>query len=311
MESGHMRILITGGAGFIGSHLADALLARGDKVTVLDNLSTGSRSNIPDSPDLRLVKGDVRNPGDVRLAIRGADAVIHAAAVVSVPLSVQDPKTTWDVNVGGTVNLLEAAESAGLDAFVYISSCAVYGDSPRAPIPESKAPDPISPYARSKLEGERACLDFWRKTGLPVVILRYFNVYGPRQQPGEYAGVMVKFTERIRSGKPPVIYGDGEQTRDFIHVSDVVRATVSALERRPAGEVINVGSGRAVTINELCGIFLEIAGRNDLKPVYAPPRPMEVRHSWADITKASKLLGFRPEIDIREGVRRLLAGAVI
>lgn len=306
-----MRVLITGGAGFIGSHLVDALIARGDEVTVLDNFSTGSRSNLQSSPGLRLIEGDVRNPSDVRLAVRGADAVIHAAAVVSVPLSIRDPKTTWNVNVGGTVNLLEAASSAELNMFVYISSCAVYGDSPNAPIPETKTPDPISPYAKSKLEGETACLDFWRRTGLPVLILRYFNVYGPRQPPGEYAGVMVKFTERIRSGKPPIIYGDGEQTRDFIHVSDAVRATVSALERGPAGEVINIGSGRAITINELCRIFLEISGRNDLKPVYAPPRPMDIRHSWADITKASRLLGFRPEVDIREGVRGLLAGAAV
>jgi len=302
-----MKVLVTGGAGFIGSHLVDGLLARGDEVVVLDNFLTGKLSNLQAAlrrGGLRIVRGDVRNRADVREAIGGADAVIHAAAIVSVPFSVENPEETWEVNVRGTRNVLEEAGAAGVEKFIFVSSCAVYGNAPNEPIPESRPPSPISPYARTKLEGEKACLEFGRS--VPVVVLRYFNVYGPRQPPGEYAGVMVKFAERIRMGEPPVVYGDGEQTRDFIFVSDVVRATLLALEKAPAGEVINVGSGKPTTINELCRIFLRIFGREDLRPVYSPPRPMEIRYSWADISKAKKLLGFIPEVNVEDGVRRLL-----
>lgn len=303
-----MKVLVTGGAGFIGSHLVDGLLARGYRVVVLDDFSSGKISNLPTNvgeDKLQVIRGDVRSRQDVRRAMEGVSGVIHAAAIVSVPFSLENPKVTWDVNVGGTQNVLEEAAAAGVEKFIFISSCAVYGESPNLPIPESRLPSPLSPYARTKLEGEKLCLDF-SKNSLPVVILRYFNVYGPRQPPGEYAGVMVKFAERIKSGEPPVIYGDGEQTRDFIFVLDAVRATLMAFERMPSGEIINVGSGKATTINELCRIFLKLSGKENLKPIHAPPRPGDIRHSWADISKASKLLGFKPEIDIEEGVRRFL-----
>lgn len=303
--------MVTGGAGFIGSHLVEGLLARGYEAVVLDDFSSGKISNLPaniNEGKLKIIRGDVRNRQNVKIAMDGVSGVIHAAAIVSVPFSVENPEVTWDVNVVGTRNVLEEAVAAGVEKFVFISSCAVYGESPNLPIPESKPPSPLSPYARTKLEGEKLCMDF-SKNGLPVVILRYFNVYGPRQPLNEYAGVMVKFAERIKAGEPPVIYGDGEQTRDFIFVSDVVRATLAALDRMPSGEVINIGSGKATTINELCRIFLKLSGRKNLRPVYAPPRPMDIRHSWADISKASKLLGFKSEIDIERGVRRFLLEA--
>ncbi|MEM3184791.1 MAG: NAD-dependent epimerase/dehydratase family protein [Candidatus Hadarchaeales archaeon] len=303
-----MKVLVTGGAGFIGSHLVEGLLSRGYEVVVLDDFSSGKISNLPvniGEDKLRIIRGDVRNRLDVRRAMGGVFGVIHTAAIVSVPFSVENPEVSWDVNVEGTRNVLEEAAVEGVEKFVFISSCAVYGESPNLSIPESKPPSPLSPYAKTKLEGERLCINF-SKGGLPVVILRYFNVYGPRQPPGEYAGVMVKFAEKIKAGEPPVIYGDGKQTRDFIFVSDVVRATLMAFDKMPKGEIINIGSGKAITINELCRIFLKLSGKENLKPIHAPPRPMDIRHSWADISKASELLGFKPEIEIEDGVRRFL-----
>lgn len=299
-----MKVLVTGGAGFIGSNVVDLLMREGHEVTALDNLSSGKTENLIghlDNPRFRLVRGDVRDRRMVSECVRGVDWVVHEAAVVSVQESIGRPEVTIDVNVSGTRVLLEACLEAGVGRFVLASSCAVYGIQEKLPISEDASPNPLSPYAESKLEAERICLEFNRR-GLSAVCLRYFNVYGPRQSGGDYAGVMVKFAERLRSGLPPQIYGDGEQTRDFVHVLDVARATLAALESEGAGgEVINVGTGRETSINELCGVFLEVSG-SDLKPVYLSPLPGEVRRSCADTRKARRILGFEPHVELRQGV---------
>ena len=307
-----MRVLVTGGAGFIGSHVVDVLLGRGDEARVLDDLSSGSLENLrahTSNPAFRFIRGDIRDIETVKLALEGVDALVHEAALISVPFSFENPNLVDDVNVRGTFALLKACSSMGVKRFVQASSCAVYGKQTKLPIGEGAEPKPLSPYARSKLEAERRCLAFHEREGLETVCLRYFNVYGPRQVGGEYGGVMVKFAERLRSNLPPIIYGDGKQTRDFIHVDDVVSATLLALERGGvAGEVINVGSGEAVSINELCEIFLKLSGKTHLTPTYEPPRVGEIGHSQADLWKAKKLLGFEPRVPLEEGVKRQLEG---
>lgn len=298
-------MLVTGGAGFIGSHLVDALLARGDEVVVLDDLSSGCLDNLKGcagNPAFRFIRGDIRDEKVVGLALEDVDAVIHEAALISVLLSIENPELVHSVNVGGTARLLEASSAKGVERFVYASSCAVYGEQAKLPISEDAQPNPLSPYAKSKLEAERSCL----ASELETVCLRYFNVYGPRQTLGEYAGVMVRFAEHLRANQPPIIYGDGEQTRDFVHASDVVEATLLALERDVAGEVINVGSGKATSISQLCKIFLKTTGKTDLEPVYGPPRVGDIKRSQADIRKAGGLLGFKPKVSLEQGVRELL-----
>jgi UDP-glucose 4-epimerase len=304
-----MRVLVTGGAGFIGSHLVDALMARGDSVTVLDDFSEGRRENLRPhlgDPGFRLIEGDIRDEASVEKAMSGVVAVIHQAAMKSVPLSMKKPELAHDINVRGTLTLLEKSLDAGVEKFVFASTCAIYGDAEEMPIREDTPPNPLSPYAESKLMAERSCLKFYDREKLPAVSLRYFNAYGPRQLGGAYAGVMSKFIERLRNNRAPVIYGDGEQTRDFIHVKDLVEATLLALDRSGVeGEAINIGTMRRVTINELCRIFIEISGKRDLKPIYEPARPGDIRHSQADISKARKLLKFRPKISIERGVEML------
>ncbi len=304
-----MKVLVTGGAGFIGSHLVDGLLARGHSVTVLDKLSSGTMDNLKThtgKPAFRFIQGDIRDAEAVKRALAGVDAVIHEAAMISVPLSIKNPEFARSVNVDGTLTLLKASLGHGVKRFVYSSSCAVYGEQAGPPISEDAPPQPLSPYASSKLAAEKNCLTFHEKEGLETVCLRYFNVYGPRQTAGEYAGVMMKFLERLRSDQPPIIYGDGEQTRDFIFVGDVAEATLLALERKGvAGEVINIGTGEATSINELCEIFLAAAGNTGLNPINKSPRAGDIRHSQADIKKAEKLLGFKPRVSLKEGVKRL------
>jgi len=305
-----MKVLVTGGAGFIGSHVVDKLMLNGHDVVVLDNLSSGNMKNIEhhlDEPRFRFVKGDIRQARTVKKAFEGIDAVVHEASIVSVPLSIENPVLTNDVNVKGTLNLLEAGLKAEIKRFVYVSSCAVYGDSSKLPINEDAPVRPLSPYASSKLAAEEHCITFYENHGIETVRLRYFNVYGPRQAASEYAGVMVKFLERIKRDQPPVIFGDGEQTRDFVYVSDVVEATLLALNREGvAGNVFNIGTGEVVTINKLCKIFLELTGKERLKPIYMDARSGEVRHSQADIKKAMKLLGFGPKVSLKKGVREFI-----
>ena len=305
-----MKVLVTGGAGFIGSHLVDKLMLDGHEVVVLDDLSSGSLKNIEhhlDEPGFRFVKGDIRYARTVEKALEGVDAVIHEAAIASVPLSIKDPALTDEVNIFGTLNLLEVSLRAKVKRFVYASSCAVYGAASELPIKEDAPLRPLSPYASSKLAAEERCKAFHENYGLETIRLRYFNVYGLRQAAGEYAGVMLKFLERIRRDQPPVIFGDGEQTRDFVYIGDVVEATLLALDREgAAGEVFNIGTGEATTIKKLCEIFLKLTGKTHLKPIYMDVKPGDIRHSQADITKAMKLLGYRPKVSLEWGVRGFL-----
>jgi len=304
-----MRVLVTGGAGFIGSHLVDALMPRGYTVTVLDDLSEGSLANLKphlEDPKFSFIKGDIRDKGIVKEAVAGTDAVIHEAAMKSIPLSIKMPELAHEVNVHGTINLLREGRDAGIKKFVLASSCAVYGDAAEMPISERALTQPLSPYAKSKLDAEESCREFYLRDGLQTVALRYFNVYGPRQSGGEYAGVMLKFMENLQNGKAPVIYGDGEQTRDLIHVSDVAEATILALERDGiGGEVINVGTMRRVSMNELCNVFINLSGKTYLKPLYEPARQGDIKHSQADIYKAERLLRFWPKVTIERGVEML------
>jgi len=303
-----MRVLVTGGAGFIGSHLVDVLLIKGHSVTVLDDFSNGTKENLThlQKKNLKVIKGDIRNASALKKALQDVDAVAHLAAMISVPLSIEKPALAHEVNVGGTLSLLKASLEKGVERFVCASSCAIYGDARKLPIGEKTTPKPLSPYAQSKLDAENSCRAFYEANGFPAVSLRYFNVYGPRQSGGEYAGVMLKFLERLRSGQPPVIYGDGSQTRDFVYVEDVAEATRLALERSNVeGEAINVGTMKRTSIKKLCEMFVKLSGRADSKPKHETARPGDIKHSQADISKAKKILGFRPKVSIEKGVKSL------
>ncbi|MGA2682447.1 MAG: SDR family NAD(P)-dependent oxidoreductase [Candidatus Bathyarchaeia archaeon] len=303
------RVLVTGGAGFIGSHMVDRLVKDGCDVRVIDNLSTGSLDNIQgllSAGKVDFVKGDIRDVSDVEKSVAGVDAVIHFAAVTSVPFSVANPELTFDVNLAGTLNLIQASVQAKVGRFVFVSSCAVFGDPESLPVREEYQPDPISPYAESKLLAERYCLGFQDRQLLQGVVLRFFNVYGPRQGMNDYSGVITRFIERIRKKEPLVVYGDGSQTRDFVNVYDVVDAVLASVKSRDAeGEVFNVGSGQPTSINDLAKTLLELAGV-DLMIRYEKSRTGDIKNSYADISKAKKLLGFEPKVSLRDGLRVLL-----
>jgi len=257
-----------------------------------------------------MVKGDVRNRVDVKKAVEDVDYIFHLAAIVSVELSIKNPVLVEEVNVGGTLNLLEESLNLDLKKFVYVSSCAVYGNPKYLPIDEEHPTKPLSPYGVSKLTAEHYCKVFYRIYGLKTVCLRLFNVYGPRQSSGPYSGVISKFVGCLKRRKPPVIFGDGEQTRDFIYIDDVIDATLSASEsKKCAGKIINVGSGRETSINELAKILVEIFGYKEVKPKYADAKPGDIRRSCADLTKAKKLLDFKPKISLEEGLRKVVAEA--
>ena len=301
-----MRVLVTGGAGFIGSHLVRRLVERGYSVRVLDNFSTGSIENIRDVlGSVELVRGDVRDIETVRRAVEGVDAVVHLAALISVPESVEKPDLYFDVNVKGTYNISKAFRG---NVLVFASSSSVYGEPQHLPVGEGHPLNPKSPYAASKIAGEAFTLSFSHINGYRPVVLRIFNAYGPGQSRA-YAGVVSEFVSRVSAGEPPVIYGDGEQTRDFIHVSDVVEVVISAVEREEARGVYNIGSGREVKIRELARIILEASGRGDLTPIHVPPREGDVRRSRADISLAARDLGWKPKIRLEDGVRELVEHA--
>jgi len=304
------KILVTGGAGFIGSHLVDRLMKEGYEVVILDNFFSGDIENIKnhlESEMLYLVKGDVRSSDNVKEAVRNVDAVFHLAAIVSVPLSIENPLLVNDVNVTGTLNLLEASLKADVKRFIYASSCAVYGEVDRLPIDERCPTNPLSPYAVSKLAAECYCKIFCDNYGLDTLCLRYFNVYGLRQTGDSYSGVITQFIDRLKQRKPPIIYGDGQQTRDFVHVKDIVEANMLALNcQLGAGEMINVGTAKSTTINELANFLIEFFGQAHLRPVYRAPREGDIRNSYADIGKAEKMLGYRPKITVKKGIRMLL-----
>ncbi len=300
------RYLVTGGAGFIGSHLVDALLERSEQVRVLDNLSTGRRANIEHVLDrIEFIEGDLRDRDIVQQAMQGVDYVLHQAALPSVQRSVVDPLTTNEVNVTGTLHLLIAARDAKVKRMVFASSSSVYGDTPTLPKHEAMPTQPRSPYAVSKLAGERYCLSFYDVYGLPTVALRYFNVFGPRQDPtSQYSGVMPKFITALIRGEAPTIYGDGTQSRDFTYVANVVRANLLACECDNAvGKVMNVACGARYTLLDLYAALAKIMG-TEIEPVFAAPRPGDVKHSLAAIDVARQALGYEPTVGWEEGLRR-------
>jgi nucleoside-diphosphate-sugar epimerase len=298
-------VLVTGGAGFIGSHLVEALLAHGARVRVLDDLSTGRRENLPQGK-VELIQGDIRDLEMCRAACAGMEHVFHQAALGSVPRSLADPAATIAVNVWGTANVLAAARDAGVRRVVYASSSSVYGDAGSVVKKEGEEGRPISPYAVSKAMGEEMAEVFARCYGLELIGLRYFNVYGPRQAPdGPYAAVVPRFFRACLAGEPPVIYGDGEQSRDFTFVDDAVQANLLAAgaPAEACGRAYNVARGERTTISELAARVREAAG-SGLPPRHEPPRPGDVRHSQADPSAAVARLGFRAEVALREGLER-------
>jgi UDP-glucose 4-epimerase len=301
-----MKALVTGGGGFIGSNIVRALLARGDDVRVLDNFSTGSRANLAGlEHDVQLVEGDLRSYERVHAAVRGAEVVFHQGALPSVPRSVQDPLTTTAVNVEGTLNVLLAARDEGVRRIVNASSSSVYGNTGTLPRVETQAPDPISPYAVAKLAAERFCTSFSRVYGMEIVSLRYFNVFGPRQDPtSQYAAVVPRFIRAIATGEPVTIYGDGEQSRDFTFVDNVVGANLLAADASGVGgEILNVATGGSVTVNALADDIGAMLG-SAVEKRYEPAREADVRASWADIGEAHRLLDYEPSVDFASGLQR-------
>ena len=301
--------LVTGGAGFIGSHIASALAKDGARVRVLDDLSTGHRENIDAiGGDVDFIQGSVADEDLLNKVLEDVELVFHEAAIPSVPRSVEAPRQTHIASVDGTFSLLVAARDRGVRRVVYAASSSAYGDQPTLPKSEEMRPDPLSPYAVAKLVGEYYCRAFTRVYGLETVSLRYFNVFGPRQDPGsQYSGVVSRFISVLLSNERPVIYGDGEQSRDFTYIDNVVFANLSAASAKEAsGKVINVANGQRITLNQLLAELKELMGKQDVTAEYLEPRVGDVRHSLADITMARELLGYESKVDLREGLQRTI-----
>ena len=300
--------LVTGGAGFIGSHLVEELANEGQRIRVLDNLSTGKKENLePFLSKIEFIEGDIRDLELLQEAMDSVDYVLHQAAIPSVPRSVKDPLTTNSANVDGTLNVLLAVRDAGVKRVVYASSSSVYGDSPVLPKHENMTPEPRSPYAVSKLAGELYCQAFHQVYGLETVILRYFNVFGPRQDPSsQYSGVVAKFITSLLEGKEVTIFGDGEQSRDFTYVENVVEANLLATKATGvSGGVFNIACGDRLSVNELARLLAEIVGVDPkFEPRYAAPRPGDVLHSQADVLKARERLDYEAKVGTREGFER-------
>jgi nucleoside-diphosphate-sugar epimerase len=275
-------------------------------------LSSGRRENLSahfGKSNFCLVQGDVRDKTDVKKALESVDVVFHLAAIVSVDFSVKDPLLVNEVNVGGTLNVLRESLKTGVKRFVYASSCAVYGEPANLPINEEQPTKPMSPYGVSKLAAEHYCRVFYEVYGFESVCLRFFNVYGSRQVVGPYSGVIMKFIDTLKRGEEPIIYGDGEQTRDFVFVGDVVDACLRGMRcKNCVGEMINVGSGVETTVNRLADVLIELFGSRDVKPVYAEPKAGDIRRSCADLSNAERLLGYKPEKSLMEGLNTLLGG---
>jgi len=314
-SSGVARFLVTGGAGFIGSHIVQALISAGDEVRVLDDFSSGREENLEEfapgavgsGAPVELLRGDVADSDACGRACEGVDGVFHEAALVSVPRSVEEPERTWEVNSTGTLNLLEASRRASVGRFVFAASSAAYGESEVLPKVETMPVDPRSPYAASKVAGETLLAAYGNSYGMQTVSLRYFNVFGPRQlDDSPYTGVIAIFARCLLEGTPPTIHGDGGQTRDFTYVDNVVAANLAAMQREvPTGSVINVGGGERVSLLELYKAVAEALG-SDLEPVFGETRTGDVRHSLADLQRAEQLLGQRPEVTWRDGLKRTL-----
>ena len=302
------KVLITGGAGFIGSNLAEASLRMGHQVRVLDNLSTGKRENLVFDevyPFLEMIEGDICDLITCQRAMEGIEYVFHEAALPSVQRSVEDPLTSNEVNGGGTLNILIAARDAGVRRVIYAASSSAYGDTPTLPKKEEMVPNPLSPYALQKFIGEQYCRLFFQLYGLETISLRYFNIFGPKQDPNSiYSAVIPRFIDALVSDRPPVIFGDGEQSRDFTYIDNVVHANLLAMDaERTQGEVVNVACGRRVSLNQLLKILQDIIGSH-VSPLYEEPRKGDVMHSLADIKRGKAILNYDPRVGIEEGLRR-------
>jgi nucleoside-diphosphate-sugar epimerase len=309
----YQRILVTGGAGFIGSHIVDRLMKDSFDVTVIDDLRTGSLSNINDyreRKNFHLAEGDIRDINLVRKTLKDIDVVFHEAALASVTLSVKDPITTNQVNVEGTLNLLKASCDLNVKRFMFASSAAVYGPTKSPQKKEDDSLNPTSPYGVSKLAADNYARVFHRLYGLKTVCLRYFNVYGPRQKVdvhGSYGGVISIFINRILSGLPPIIHGDGEQTRDFVYIDDVVEANMLAMNGEDgAGEAFNIGTGKNVSIKKIAEILKHVMNKENLEDIHTEARPTDIKHGYADIVKARSVLGYEPKFSIEEGLTKLV-----
>lgn len=298
--------LVTGGAGFIGSHIAAALIERGARVRIIDNLSTGHRENVAEiGGDIDFIQASLTDREALTRALEDVELVFHEAAIPSVPRSVAEPTETHDASVNATFSLLLASRDQKVRRLVYAASSSAYGDQPELPKREDMRPDPLSPYAVAKLVGEYYCQVFSRVYGLETVSLRYFNVFGPRQDPGsQYSGVISRFIDAALNGKQPMIYGDGEQSRDFTYISNVVDANLKAAESNSAiGHVINIANGERVTINEVFEMVKKLTGHGNLHAEHAPPRAGDVRDSLADLSLARSLLAYSPQVGLEEGLR--------
>ena len=303
-----MKYLVTGGAGFIGSNIVEELLKRGEKVRVLDNFSTGKRENLKEfSNDVELIEGDIRSYHIVKQAVAGIDVVLHQAALPSVPRSINDPITSNEVNVGGTLNMLDASKEAGVKRFVFASSSSIYGDTPELPKHEGMTPNPLSPYSVSKLAGEKYCRVFAKVYGLHTVALRYFNVFGPRQDPNsQYSAVIPKFVKMISNDERPTIYGDGKQTRDFTYVANVVEANLLAATKEcEPGLAMNAACHDQIQLNYLVEQINTLLGKN-VKPLYVERRKGDIEHSFANIELITKTFGWKPRVSFDQGLALLV-----
>ncbi len=300
--------LVTGGAGFIGSHLVHGLVERGHRVRVLDDFSSGTRANLEGvGTRIELIEGTMVDAATCRKSCEGVRFVLHQGAVPSVPKSIEDPVTSHRANVDGTFNMLLAARDTGVKRFIYAASSSAYGDSAKLPKVETILADPMSPYGAQKLMGEHYCRVFYLCYGLETLSIRYFNVFGPRQDPtSQYAAAIPAFVSAILRDEPPTVYGDGEQSRDFTYIDNVVEANLLAAKApKTQGEAINVACGERVTVNQIIARINELLGKH-VRPNYVDPRPGDIKHSWADISLAERLIGYRPVVTFDEGLRRAI-----
>ena len=303
------KVLITGGAGFIGSNLADGLIQQGARVGIIDNFMTGFRENLSEiRGDFDFIEGDINDDAAVKKAVEGCEVIFHQAALPSVPRSVENPEETHRVCVNGTLNLLIKARDAGVRRFIYAASSSAYGNQPTLPKVETMRPDPLSPYAVAKLTGEHYCRAFYSVYGLETFSLRYFNVFGPRQNPSSmYSGVISRFIDTLMTSVQPVIYGDGEHSRDFTYIANVVDANIKAAQTTQGiGETINVANGDRITLNSLLDVLKTITNTTDAIADYQPPRPGDVRDSQADNKKAVEWLGYSQLVGLEEGLRKTI-----
>jgi len=303
------KVLITGGAGFIGSNLADELIRQGAKVNIIDNFATGFRENLEEiKGDFDFIEGDINDDAAVARAIEGVEVIFHEAALPSVPRSVEEPAETHRICVNGTFNMLIKAKEAGVKRFVYAASSSAYGDQPTLPKVETMRADPLSPYAVAKLTGELYCRAFNNVYGMETISLRYFNVFGPRQNPASmYSGVISRFIDALMTGATPVIYGDGEQSRDFTYIANVVDANIKAAQAtKGLGETMNVANGERITLNDLLDVLKKITNKPDAVAEYLPTRSGDVKHSQADNRRAVECLGYSELVGLEEGLRKTI-----